>query len=348
MKKLCLLLLLAAMLFSLAACGEESTNPSEESSGGWDKSVDHKVIMDDSGTKILIADLDMGDGPEDIDIGKCIVWEWDSETAEGSKLQGKKITMDEAGYRYSACWKRPVVIFCGSGGWVGAVDYMTKEVLFEDNPGNGPHSVELLPNGDLVVACSGNSNSSAGKLLYYPLSKGEDKPSSSLPLVSAHGVCWDPANEVIWALGGSEIIACVAEDGVLKQISDMGVSLSEQGYSGGHDLVPAYGQPGKYWVSCSSSLLFFDSEAQTLTNAASMPAKYLGASVKGIAWFSDGTMILTAHNQGGTGDYRSSEFRILYPDGTDEDGNPQIKVVTVPHRKGSETYKIHTFSDAYQ
>ena len=317
---------------------------------GWDPEIPHKVIMDDSGTRILIADLNLcGDSPEDIVIEDCIVWEWDSAHAEGAELQGKDLRIDEALLRYSSYWDKDVVIFSGSGGWVGILDYETKEVLFEDKPGNGPHSVELLPNGDLVVACSGNGSTDQGEVLYYPLSEGKTSVGSRVPLKSAHGVCWDPQNEVIWALGDTEIIACSIRNGEISVVSGAGASLKDIGHGGGHDLVPVYGQPGKYWVSSGKGILLFDSATDTVTASYLRASGYKGTNVKGIAWFPDGTMIQTAHDQGGTGTYRSSLLRVLYLDYT----TGRVKQITVrelmvPHRAGSQTYKIHTLSKDYQ
>ena len=329
--------------------GTDSGTKDEETVQKWDPDMEHMVIMDDSATKILIADLGKGGAemPEDIVIEDCIVWEWDTNTAYGSRIQGQNVTMDQASIRYSSYWERDVVIFCGSGGWVGAVDYQTKEVLFEDNPGYGPHSVELLPNGDLVLACSGNTNSSTGRVLYYPLSKGSTKPASTvIPLESAHGVCYDPQNDIVWVLGGTEIIGCTASDGKLVKIAGAGCALGE---SGGHDFVPVYGQPGKYWVSTGKRILQFDANEQTVTFQYNRAKDYTGTSVKGIAWFPDGTMIQTAHDQGGTGTYRSSEFRILYVDySSGKVKNLEVKEAVVPHREGSQTYKIHVFSKDYQ
>lgn len=317
---------------------------------GWDPEIPHKVIMDDSGTRILIADLNLcGDGPEDIVIEDCIVWEWDSVHAEGAQVQGKDLRIDEAGLRYSSYWEKDVVIFSGSGGWVGILDYETKEVLFEDNPGNGPHSVELLPNGDLVVACSGNGSTDQGEVLHYPLSEGKTSVGSRVPLKSAHGICWDPQNEVLWVLGDTEIIACSVRNGELSVISGMGASLKEIGHGGGHDLVPVYGQPGKYWVSGGKGIFLFDSETETVTANYSRAAGYKGTNVKGIAWFPDGTMIQTAHDQGGTGTYRSSLLRVLYLGySSGRVKQVTVKELMIPHREGSQTYKIHTLSKDYQ
>ena len=382
MKKYFAFLLCFCLLVSLAACGETSdpsgstgtqslsetntdassetdtqslTSSSDSESNAddvqlYDPTMEHKVIMDDSDTKILVADLNLcGENPEDIEIEDCIIWEWDTNDAVGTPIYGKKVTMDEAGFRYSAYWDRDVIIFCGSGGWVGIVDYESKELLFSDNPGKGPHSVELLPNGDLIVACSGNSTSSDGRVLYYPLSEGRTDIGSVLPLKSAHGVCWDPTNEVIWALGGDEIIACIVSSGSLTEIEGMGASLKSIGHSGGHDLVPVYGQPGKYYVSCTKKILMFDANEGKISESFVRSNSYKGESVKGIAWFADGTMVLTAHDQGGTGTYRSSEFRFLYLGmSSGKVKVVKVKELVIPHRAGSQTYKVHTFTKDYQ
>lgn len=394
MKKALSLLLLLALAFSFAACGEgapdsngtdsaegissvssdasvdtsvdsatdteigSSTDKNTDTNTSttlpnvqlYDPDLEHKVIMDDSGKRILVADLNLcGDDPENIDMADCIIWEWSTDDAKGSSIYGKTVNLDEAGIRYSAYWKRDVVIFCGSSGWVGIVDYNSKELLFEDKPGKGPHSVELLPNGDLLVACSGNSDTSEGRVLLYPLSKGKTKSTSQLSLKSAHGVCWDPTNEVIWVLGGDEIIACRADGEKLTRVEGMGVSLKKLGYNGGHDLVPVYGQPGRYYVSCSKKILLFDANEGVLADSFVRSTYYKGASVKGIAWFSDGTMVISAHDQGGTGTYRSAEFRFLYlAMSSGKVKTVTVKEVIVPHRDGSQTYKIHTFSKDYQ
>lgn len=328
--------------------GSVSSSDKETPVEAYDPTMEHKVIMDDSGSRILIADLNLcGDDPEDIVIEDCIVWEWDSATAYGAKLQGKDLRIDEAGLRYSELWKKDVVIFSGSGGWVGVLDYETKEVLFEDNPGHGPHSVELLPNGDLVVACSGNGNTD-GRILHYALSEGKKEHGDPVFLESAHGVCWDPTNEMIWVLGGYEIIGCTVQNGKLIELEGTGASLKAIGHSGGHDFVPVYGQPGKYWVS-GDTIMLFDANEETITASFPRASSYTGKNVKGIAWFPDGTMIITAHDQGGTGTYRSSELRFLYL-GLSEGKVKQtiVKELMIPHRPGSQTYKIHTLSKDYQ
>ena len=304
--------------------------------------MDRKVIMDDSGTRILIADLNLcGNDPENAVFADCIVWEWDSALAEGSQLQGKDLRIDAAKLRYSCYWKRDVVIFCGSGGFVGILDYETKEVLLEHRPKNGPHSVELLPNGDLAVACAGTPTTDRGNLLYYPLSQGATEPVSECPLPSAHGVCWDPSHEILWALGGEKILGCTVLDNRIVPLPEKTVPLPA---GDGHEMVPVYGQAGKYWVS-SSRIFLFDADAGTLSEDFPNASAYSSNGIKGIAWFPDGTMITSAYNQGGTGTYRSSQFRFVVPEPQRESC---FKQFMIPHRTGSQTYKINTLSKGYQ
>ena len=371
---LALLLCLLLCVGTLAACGEpenpttstdSSTDGSDVVSGTtdtesekkpqlYDPEAEHKLIMDDSATKIIVVDLDKGgDSPEEYDIGSSVIWEWNAHYA-GSPMQGKTVNIDCTKYRYSAYYKKDVIVFSGSGGWVGIIDYATKELLFYDNPGLGPHSVELMPNGDLVLACSGNSDSANGRLIYYPLSTGATKQSSYVMLNSAHSVCWDPVNEVLWGLGGREINAYQisgygTKSAKIQKISGMGVSLGNLGYSGGHEMTPKFGEPGKYWVSVSNCILLFDANKESVSNIFTHSGKYNGKSVKGIAYFPDGTMVITAHDQGGTGTYRSSILKFVYL--TKSEGKVSstiVKTADVPHRKGSQTYKLEVFSKDYQ
>ncbi len=340
--------------------GTPSTDSSDENTSGkdevqlkvFDPSLDHKVIMDDSAKRILVVDLDKGSSPKDWSMENAVIWEWSTDMAKGAAMQGKSINIDSAKYRYSEYYKKDVIIFCGSSGWVGILDYETKALLFEDQPGLGPHAVELLPNGDLVVACSDNSGPN-GCVLYYPLASGASKPSSAkVKLDSAHGICYDPQTEMIWALGSREIIALqVQGEGAsakLTKINGMGASLPT-GHSGGHVLAPAYGNPGKYWVSSSKQTWIFDAEQESISPTALQCKKYTNAEVKGMAYFADGTMVQTAHDQGGTGTYRSSELRILYL--TESSGKVTqavVKEVMIPHRSGSQSYKVHVFTKDYQ
>ena len=386
MKKLFAFLLCGVILCGLAACGESpvpADSDSSASSGAvsdsatgdsvassdevdasdtsdeeevkipvFDPAVDHKIIMDVSARGILVVDLDeTGDHPENWSVEDGIIWEWSTDDLAEGKMKGVSVTMDSARLRYSPYYESDVIVFCGSGGWVGVVDYATKELLFEDNPGKGPHSAELLPNGDLVLACSGNSNSEEGCVLYYPLSSGLTRSTSTYPLISAHGVCYDPEQDVIWALGGYEIVALSVsgkgtEKAKISPVNGMGVKLPS---NGGHELSPAYGHPGKYWVSGGKEVWVFDSVEGTISATDLQAKKYTNKNVKGMAYFSDGTMVQTSHDQGGTGTYRSSLFRVMYlAESSGKIKTSVVKELMIPHAGDYQSYKVDVFCKDYQ
>ncbi len=406
MKRILALLFCGVLLFSMAACGENTENPttgtdsqssvtatgsstdevsaSTQTDGQTDASAEastdsssedstdisdnpstdadeedpkeeimkYGLIMDDSGNKILVVNPELGgSSPSDFDWSKAIVWEWSVNDAKGCKIYGQDVRIDCTKYRYSSYYKKDVIIFCGSKGWAGIIDYETKEVLFETKVNvAGPHSVELMPNGDLVMACSGNSNYDAGAILYYPLSSGATSYSSSVSLWGAHSVVYDPDNKMILALGGKEIIGLTVTDGGTKTAKLVTVPEKhvEMFYPGttapngsGHELIPVLGQPGKYFLA-ADGLFLYDSVNNTISYDDALATKYTLAQTKGMAYFADGISVQTAHNQGGTGNYRSSLLRVLYPEGD------TLKEVMIPHRSGSATYKVGVFTKDYR
>ncbi len=336
---------------------DTSTDTETNTDTGSDKEEDPKedvmkygLILDDNGSNILVVNPELaGTSPADFDITKAIVWEWSVFDAKGSMIHGQDVRIDCTKYRYSSYYKKDVIIFCGSKGWAGIIDYETKELLFETTVNvPGPHSVELLPNGDMIMACSGNSDYDAGCILYYPLSAGGSMYCDKYPLWGAHSVVYDPEEELIYALGGSDVVSlAVMRPGTKEaKFAFAGLRLKltyPDGNTdgGGHELIPMLGQPGKYFLA-SNQLMILDVKEGTVSRTDEMAVKYNLTNIKGMAYFADGISVQTAHNQGGTGTYRSSVLRVLYPEGD------TLKEVMIPHRGGSATYKISVFMKDYR
>jgi len=80
-------------------------------------------------------------------------------------------------------------------------------------------------------------------------------------LNGAHGVLWDPEYEVLWGLGGYELVAyAVSGSGTkekISKISDMGTSIKNLGY--GHDLQPDYTDT-RYLYFTAGNVYRFDKE----------------------------------------------------------------------------------------
>lgn len=96
------------------------------------------------------------------------------------------------------------VLVTASGGAVTMVDVATRSAVFNGYAGGNTHSAELLPDGNLVsVSSSGN---------FIALFPNLGKPHAEnipirYPHEDAHGILWDPEEQLLWVLGRSELAA---------------------------------------------------------------------------------------------------------------------------------------------
>ncbi len=334
----------------------------EETSDEWvDEPVSDEILPDTSGRKliatditqhrIVVYDLDAckGDYTKLTDDWTSVVWEWDADDDPNCTVYNPGYGLDSAKLRYSDYYEKYVVIACSSNGWVGIIDYGSCSLIWEYKLTSGPHSVEMLPNGDLVVAVSSSGNS----LTYFPLSAGVTEPVHSIPSPGAHGVCWDPQNECLWVLENSNVYKVTIQNmgkksGRLIREKDSEVPVPG---SGGHALTPVYGSPGKYYVGAGSKMYLFDSDAGTLTTDFSrssilQPQK----PIKGLSAFSDGTVVICGvmlTDGVSTYGWSCDAFRIVER-GFAEDGS-QDKITDVTFDVSlREFYKIQPFTVSYQ
>lgn len=336
---------------------EKNTTSSVTETVTWDNyvfdtSIEHKFFATDiRGHSLVVFDLNKTDGNLDLLTGRsCVVWAWSSDYDTKCTIKPSS-GIDAAKYRYSPYYGKDVVIASSSNGWAGVIDYEAKSLIWEHKVGDGPHSIEMMPNGDVVVACSGNG-STPGKLAYIPLSSGAKTPSCEVPSPSSHGVMWDPKNECLWVMENAEIacfkvVGAGTREATLERIKESCVSLAGKD-SGGHVISPVLGQPGKYWIGAGGGLWQFDTETRTVTksyeNAAPLSIRHL----KGVASFADGTVIQTSAGLGGNTsyDWSSKALRILlFKKNDDGTSRPIIKEVPFKTR---EFYKVFPFTKDYQ
>ena len=368
LKKLLALLLCAVLAFALVACTETGTPGTDTGAGnteqgsdnsgaggssdapavdlgGYDEDMDHVFLATDiKNHAIVIFDLSLSSEEGFADLKDCVVWEWDSD--EDSNCKGNPgAGLDAAKLRYSPYYEKDVIIACSSGGWAGVIDYKARTVLWEWAPGSGNfHSIEMMPNGDVVIAGSSDD----GRIYYVPLSAGETKPCHTIDSPHGHGVMWDPQNEWLWVLDYDEVYACTVsgtgKDTKLARISGYEAPFDKN--PDGHVLSPVYGEPGKYWVTSSARMYQFDAETVELSPASSA---YNDKTVKGIAYFPDKTMVMSVAGSGDhTYDWSCGEIRIVLM--VPSEG----KVTTLVPRKyniaveGREFYKVHPLTKDYQ
>lgn len=238
MKKSIALLLILSLIFSLVACGggdgETNTSPSSLSASVSDSKTEdadaqkptdtdekpdpkpeeevrkptpgqlptetsNLVLAGDQARKrVIVYDADCYDGKN---LEKCVVW---SHTPDGAGII--------AGLRYrSDTVFGNVILICGGGRFASIVTYNDAKTLWKTkNAGSNPHSVEILPDGNVVVG-----SSTDGKITLFHTSVLVEKPNTAsadityqtYKLDGAHGVLWDPEYQVLWALGNTELIA---------------------------------------------------------------------------------------------------------------------------------------------
>ena len=381
MKKFLSFLLCAVLLFSLSACGKapaeggaqtgaesgaagtdaQSSAGTEEQkeaqAAGYDPDMEHLVILGMSGDESLIQVLDLnklGEISNLQTLADAVIWEWNPLTASDCKYP---TLAGAAGmkFRHSSLWDKDVVLLTNSNGWVGVIDYETKEMLFEDDLPKGGHCIEMMPNGDLVVASSGNGEEDLAGLYYYPLSQGATKHSDFTLFKGAHGVCYDPDLDCLWALGDDEIrMYSVSGYGTAKAkcqwVQGEGASLESLGDSGGHNLAPVYGQPGKYWVTSLKGMWQFDTATGKLSKSYKNYTSLSYENIKGIAYFADETAVQSGYvGEGGDPEYCSTALRII----TLEESGGKVsrlvpKTVEIPFADGYQIYKVQAFNADYQ
>lgn len=333
---LCILLTLG-----ISACGKkENINEKKEISEYAFLATDvrnHSIVVFDLAlTEGNFQNLANGD--------QCVVWEWDEDdVSDGVDRRGGGF--DAAKLRYSPYYGKDVVIACSSGGWAGVIDYETQAVLWEWCPGRGNfHSIEMMPNGDIVVAGAGGD----GRIYYIPVASGVTEPSHSIGSPSGHGVVYDPETEWLWILDYDEIYACTVSgygtaEAELERVKGTNIFLGSE--KDGHVLSPVFGEPGKFWVAISARVYLFDAKEKSLTEA---PDYYNDKLVKGMAYLPNQTMVMTVAQTGNaTFDWSCGEIRIVAMESSDSNNQEFVAVDTNVAFDDREFYKVYPFTKDY-
>ena len=263
-------------------------------------------------------------------------WEFTPTKANGfnaDKTYGNRV--DEARLRYSEKHSSYVVGFTSSSGYVGLASYPEGKCLWEVKlSSTSPHTIEYLPNGLVAVACSGGSDTSKGFVRLYNI---ESSTYAEAKLVSAHGLLWDDDREILWALGGKEIVAYDIGNNVkspaLSPVSFYGTSSVK----GGHDMSAIPDKPNTLWIS-GSSVWQFNMSTGELSSSYDGNEIISEGSVKCICSFPDGSVIRTKAT-GVYADHNTDTLSLYFF----VDGNAKKDVVF----EGRAFYKSRVFLPAY-
>ncbi len=250
------------------------------------------ALCDQKNASVVVVDL----GAPDPTSASAIVWTFKPTYSLGfTSTSGYANSVDEAILRYSEVLGSYVVCVTSSSGFIGVAKYPSGECVWSNTAsGLGPHSIEYLPNGNVAVVCSGNSNTAAGCLRIYTASQGKNSSKyTSVSLVSAHGVVWDDENELLWALGNNELrayrIGGTDADPTLTEVDGMGGKIP---VSGGHNLSVNSTDPDYLWIS-GSGVCQYRKSTGTFTQSFTGSSVINAATVKSIDSFPDGTVVRT-------------------------------------------------------
>lgn len=158
-----------------------------------------------------------------------------------------------------------VIIVAGGDGSTGIYDTSGGKIWSTSNPGNNPHSVEILPSGNLVVASS--TGDTVRLFTTSALKNGGSVNYYDYTLDDAHGVLWDPAYNRLWALGNSALNAySLSGSGTGERlVYDASKSITLPSYfRGGHDLSPDYTNTRYLYLSLGGRVVKFDKSTKTM------------------------------------------------------------------------------------
>jgi len=147
-----------------------------------------------------------------------------------------------------------------AGGGVALIRIADKKAMFYAKPGGNPHSAEVLPDGNVVVA------SSTGNLLSVYVYNGADsyvsRPAFTMPVHSAHNVVWDRKRGCLWTATGAQLLK-LAYNGkrTAPELTQVRSYDMAAGNTDAHDLAPVCGEDAMY-VSTNQHVYKFDCAAE--------------------------------------------------------------------------------------
>lgn len=312
MKKILSYLLLLVLMFSLCACGENTTNPTTgtqtgapevsntnsdnssttENSGQSTPSVPNQVISYDGiSGRLIVYDMDvLGDSTN---LDEAEVWSFPIREKGLDGATGIK-------YREDTVFGDVIVAATGDGAMM--FSYPEGKVLWHVSYcGENPHSIEILPSGNIVCA-STNPDSQIFLFHTSQLLNGDEAASKKYEKYTfsdVHGVLWDPTEEVLWALGSNELVAYVVSgDPATEKLTRMGGMGGVLPTPYGHDLAADFTDTGYLYVTTGKAVYRFCKETNEFDAKFENHAKVSMENIKGFGNNPNGNFFFTAADGG--------------------------------------------------
>lgn len=305
--------------------------------------IHHLALTDIQNARLFVLDLDSADPLSN----EGIIWKWWPDPALGWKHGGDlRRGLCGVKLRWSPYFQSYVVLMTSSKDWAGIAEYPSGKCLWEEKVVGCPHSIEMLPNGDLIVACSGSVEWAVkGCLKYYNISAGNGCRCTDMVLFpSAHGVLWDPNEQLIWALGHYQLVAyrvldCGEHGPKLSLVPNKGCALLTHT---GHSLSADYADADMLWITTEYGVYKFrKSTNEMLTEYPHSQQLHPLIKAKAVTSFSDGVIAYCNYGDRSVSLF-CNWFHVLRPQA---DGASLTKQYVT--EDGRLWYKIRNFSADY-
>ena len=251
------LLGLMAAAMTTAAVPSPAPRPASRNAVGQALAVPDRSLLlaaDQASSRVLVLDANDSswlehDRPALQAAARAALWSWsptdDHDLGDLSPHRTWGL-VSEAKYRVldGEEW----LLTCASAGMAALVSYSTGRARWATAiTGSNPHSVELLPDGNVAVAASDG----AFIRVYAASQSDRSTRHAQFDLPGAHGVHWDDARQTLWALGQDQLVA-LKVGGTPGRPSLTATRIVGLPDSGGHDLDVVARDQSRLWVTTDS------------------------------------------------------------------------------------------------
>ncbi|UYQ92702.1 DUF6528 family protein [Chitinophaga horti] len=163
-------------------------------------------------------------------------WEWKPDSAHANWFKHPS----DAKVVYNGKY----VITCASGGGVAMIRIRDKRTMFYAYAGGNTHSVEILPDGNLVSASSTGNFMTVFKVD----TTSKSTYQKQIPLPFGHNVVWDKQRKLLWSAGAHYLYRYKYNFDCERPDFQLIDSVSIPGKEG-HDLFPVFDRDSLWLTS---------------------------------------------------------------------------------------------------